>query len=71
MLSGVARRIRDYAGRDAQLREIVAQLEQETELMAAPMAELSRKQAFYASSTMARMRTFDGKATKVPDAGGS
>ena len=70
-LSGVARRIRDYAGRDAQLREIVAQLEQETELMAAPMAELSRKQAFYASSTMARMRTFDGKATKGPDAGGS
>ena len=40
-LSGVARRIRDYAGRDAQLREIVAELDRETDLMAAPMAELT------------------------------
>ena len=70
-LSGVARRIRDYAGRDAQLREIVAELDRETDLMAAPMAELSRKQAFYASANVARMRTFDGKAMKGPDAGES
>ncbi len=69
-LSGVARRIRDYAGRDHDLREIVAELERETDMMSAPMAEPSRKQAFFASANAARMRTFDGKATKGPDAGG-
>ena len=68
-LSGVARRIRDYAGRDHELREIVAELDRETDLMSAPMEELSRKQAFFASANMARMRTFDGKATKGPETG--
>ena len=33
------------------------------------MAELSRKEAHYASTNMSRMRTFDGKATKGPHAG--
>jgi Ca-activated chloride channel family protein len=65
-LSGVARRIRDYAGRDHELREIVSELERETAVMAAPMAELSRKQIHFASANMARMRTPEGKATKGP-----
>ncbi len=69
-LSSVARRIRDYAGRDAQLREIVAELDLESDQMAAPMAELARKQAFFASANMARMRMPDGTATKGPGAGG-
>ena len=69
-LSGVARRIRDYAGRDHELREIVAELERETDVMAAPMAEPARKLAHYQASTLARMRTFDGRAMRGPDAGG-
>ena len=69
-LTGVSRRIRDYAGRDQVLREIVTELDREADLMAAPMAELSRKQAFFASANVARMRTFDGKATRGPEAGG-
>ena len=32
------------------------------------MAELSRKEAFFQSANVARMRTFDGKATKGPQA---
>ena len=35
----------------------------------APMPEMSRKQAFFASANVARMRTFDGKATKGPQSG--
>ena len=65
-LSGVAHRIRDYAGKDTELRAIVAELERETDLMAAPMPELSRKQRYFASSTMARMRTPDGLAMRGP-----
>jgi Ca-activated chloride channel homolog len=68
-LLGVSRRIRGYAGRDPVLREIVGELDRETDLMAAPMAELSRKEAFFASANMARMRTFDGKATRGPNTG--
>ena len=67
-LSGVARRIRDYAGRDHELREIVSELERETAVMAAPMPELSRKAAFFASANAARMRSPEGKATKGPQA---
>ena len=69
-LRGVSRRIRDYAGRDPVLREIVGELDLESDQMAAPMAEMSRKQAFFASANLARMRTYDGKATKGPRAGG-
>ncbi|MEO8229046.1 MAG: VWA domain-containing protein [Chloroflexota bacterium] len=69
-LSAVTRRIRDYAGRDTELREIVADLERESDRMAAPMPEMARKQAHYQASTSARMRSFDGKAMKRPHIGG-
>jgi hypothetical protein len=65
-LCGVARRIRDYAGRDTELREIVAGLERETELMAAPMAELTRKQMYAESAYVAKMRMADGSAMRGP-----
>ena len=64
-LSGVARRIKDYAGRDAQLREVVSELERESEYMAAPMAELSRKQMHFQSANVARMRTVEGRAMRA------
>jgi Ca-activated chloride channel family protein len=64
---GVSRRIRDYAGRDSELRSIVAELDGESEMLAAPMQELSRKEMYFRSSNLARMRTADGKATRVED----
>jgi Ca-activated chloride channel family protein len=64
-LEGVRRRVAAYAGSDPELREIVAELRDEMPAYAAPMPELARKQRFYASNTMARMRTPDGKARKA------
>jgi hypothetical protein len=68
-ITRVARRIRDYAGRDAELRAILAELERETEVLAAPMPELLRKEMYFQSANLARMRTTEGKATKGPRPG--
>lgn len=64
---GVGRRIRGYAGRDAELRTIVAELDRESETLAAPMAEMSRKALYFQSSNVLRMRTPDGRATRTED----
>ncbi len=64
---GVARRIREYAGRDPELRAMVAELDRETEVLAEPMAEMSRKEMYFRSSNLARMRTVEGKATRAED----
>ena len=66
-LASVARRIREYAGRDSELRAIVAELERETEVLAAPMREFSRKELYFRSSNALRMRTLDGKAMRTED----
>ncbi len=63
----VARRIRDYAGRDAELRAIVAELDREGEVLAAPMAEMSRKEMYFQSSNVARMRSAQGRAIRHED----
>jgi len=65
-LKRVAERIRAYAGDDRELRETVARLQAEGQEFSLQLSESSLKQAFYASTNVARMRTFDGKARKRP-----
>ena len=65
-LKRVADRIRGYAGDDHVLQENVAELYQEGKRFAREMSEMSRKQAYYTSSNVSAMRTFDGKARKRP-----
>ncbi len=65
VVKATARRIRGYAGRDQELRRILAELENEVEVMAAPMMEMERKQAYYESANVLRSRAFDGSAVKA------
>ena len=64
-VSATARRIRGYAGRDAELRRILEDLEQESAVMAAPMMEMNRKRAYFASANLMRSRSAMGQAMKV------
>ena len=65
-VSATARRIRGYAGRDAELRRILEDLEQESAVMAAPMMEMNRKSAYFASANLMRSRSAMGQAVKAP-----
>ena len=60
-LRGVARRIKDYAGSDAELRELAGQLIAEESAVAAPMPELDRKRAHLTSTNVQRSREVDGQ----------
>jgi Ca-activated chloride channel family protein len=64
-LAAVARRIRDYAGRDAELRGIIAELERDAESLSAPMAPVALKQMHFASYASARMRMPSGAAMRA------
>lgn len=63
-LDGVRRHVAAYAGSDPELREIVAELRDEAPVFAAAMPEMARKQRYFASSNLARMRTADGKSIR-------
>ena len=63
-LASVAKRVRTYAGRDAQLREVVAELERGAHQVAEPMPEASRKEMYFRAYTDGRARMPDGKAIK-------
>ena len=63
-LSSVAERIRSYAGRDPELRELVRTLEAEQGMFSAPMAEASRKSHHFASANLARSRDAAGHSVK-------
>jgi Ca-activated chloride channel family protein len=63
-LEGVRKRIAAYAGSDAELRKIAAELRDEVPAYAAPMPEMARKQRHYLASQVSRMRTPDGKAMR-------
>jgi Mg-chelatase subunit ChlD len=65
-LKRVADRIGGYAGDDPVLRENIAALYDEGKRFARQMSELSRKQAYFASSNVSRMRTAEGKARRRP-----
>jgi Ca-activated chloride channel family protein len=64
-LDGVRRRVHGYAGSDSVLRGLEAELAEEQVQFAAPMPEMARKQAYFASSTASRMRTGDGKSRRA------
>lgn len=66
-LGSVARRIRDYAGADAEMRAVVAELERDSAEVAAPMAPAARKSMHFASYASAKGRSFDGKAVRRHD----
>ncbi len=64
VLAATAKRIREYAGRDARMREIVAELAVEGETFSAPMPSLMLKEAHFASANLSRMRSAEGRALK-------
>jgi Ca-activated chloride channel family protein len=71
IVGSTARRIRDYAGRDPELRAILAELEGTVHEVAIPMMEMNRKQMYARSSYLMRSREPDGSAVKDPNRQGS
>jgi Ca-activated chloride channel family protein len=70
VVEATARRIRGYAGRDPELRAILAELEGAIDELVVPMMELNRKQMYANSSYAMRSRMADGRAMKDPNRGG-
>ena len=70
LVEATARRIRGYAGRDPELRAILADLEGALQELAAPMMEMERKKMYANSSYLMRSRMADGTAMKNPNRGG-
>lgn len=64
-LDGVRRRVHEYAGSDTVLRGLVDELSEEQVQFAAPMPEMARKAAYFASSNLSRMRTAEGKSRRA------
>jgi hypothetical protein len=64
VMAATARRIRGYAGKDAELRELARVLEVEQGLYAAPMAESLRKEAHFASANVLRSRDAKGHSRR-------
>jgi len=63
-LAGVAKRIRTYAGRDAEMRTLVSELETKSAEVAAPMPETARKDMYFQSYAAAKFRSVEGKALR-------
>jgi Ca-activated chloride channel family protein len=70
LLKSTGKRVREYAGRDPELLGIADTLLEEEALYAAPMAESSRKQRYFASANLARSRDAQGRAVKRTVPGG-
>ncbi len=66
-LLSVAKRIRSYAGGDAEMRYVVAELERDASQVAAPMAAESLKTMHFRAYASARMRSVEGKAMRLSD----
>jgi hypothetical protein len=64
VLEGTAKRIRKYAGRDSDLRSLIAELEGETARFAAPMPARLLKEVHFASANVARSRDMSGRAMR-------
>jgi hypothetical protein len=64
VLGATAKRIRKYAGRDAVMRALVNELENETQLFDRAMAPAMLKQVHFASANMARSRDVTGRAMR-------
>lgn len=65
-IKAVARRIRDYAGSDPELRAQVKELEAARVTFAAPMAMRDLKQAHYASTNLLRSKDALGRSVRRP-----
>jgi hypothetical protein len=63
-LDAVAKRIRQYAGTDTEILQIVSELETDRPAMAAPIAPMVAKAAFFASQNVQRSRSPEGKAQR-------
>ena len=63
-IEATAKRIRGYAGRDTELRSIVAALDAEAVQLEAPMAEMSRKVMFAEASYRLNSRDVLGKSIR-------
>ncbi|MEP7378030.1 MAG: VWA domain-containing protein [Chloroflexota bacterium] len=63
-LASVARRIGSYAGRDKEMRALIAQLEQDSMVLTAPMAELSRKEMYFRQYASMKSRDLEGRAQR-------
>jgi hypothetical protein len=64
VLEATAKRVRRYAGRDAELRGIVQALEDQTQQFARPMPALALKEAHFASANVARSRDVLGRSLR-------
>src|SRR4051794_33382085 len=64
VLGAVAKRIRSYAGRDTQIRDVIAELERDAAEVAAPMPAAALKEMHYASYRRMNSRDIDGKALR-------
>lgn len=65
-MAAVAKRIRSYAGRDKEMRDLIALLERDATVLSAPMAEPSRKEMYFSAHASMRFRDLEGKAIKKP-----
>ena len=63
-LTSVAKRIRSYAGRDAEMRKTIDDLDTFARRVAAPMPEKSLKEMHFGAYARIRSRAPDGKALK-------
>jgi Ca-activated chloride channel family protein len=63
-LDATAKRIRRYANRDPELRDLVHALERESQEYAAPVAPMMLKEMHFASANMARSRDAMGRSIK-------
>ena len=63
-LNGVAKRIRRYAGRDAEMRALVAELEADAQNLSVAMSPAELKKMHFASYASAKMRRPDGTASR-------
>jgi hypothetical protein len=66
-LASVAKRIRSYAGRDTEMRSLIASLENDASTLSAPMPAAALKEMHFRSYNVARMRDFEGKALRRQD----
>jgi hypothetical protein len=68
-VSGVARRIRTYAGTDQVLREVVASLEADESTVGRMVAPQARQAAYASAAYQLQSRSPEGKARKKPTSG--
>jgi Ca-activated chloride channel homolog len=64
VLDATAARIRDYAGSDRELLDLLETMIREEEVVAAPMVEPARKQMHFASANALRSRDLTGRSAR-------